>query len=163
MFIKLLTPVFLLAFLISTPAQAEENKDLVSVSAGYYDINDNEEAADFRLEYRWGTPLFWEIKPFAGLEATSDGAMYGLGGLLIDFDVADSIIITPSFGAGAYSDGSGKDLGHTVEFRSMIEVGYEFENESRASIGFSHISNASLDDNNPGTEVLSLYYHFPVN
>ena len=144
----------------AAPTHASE--DLLSLSAGYYDISDNEEAVDFRAEYRWGEPLLWQIKPFLGVEATSDGAVYGLGGLLLDWGVAPHFYITPGIGAGLYHDGDGKDLGHVVEFRSQIEAAYEFENASRFSLGFSHISNAGLDDRNPGTEILSLYYHHPV-
>ena len=50
-----------------------------------------------------------------------------------------------------------------VEFRSQVELGYQFENQSRLSLAFSHISNAELGDDNPGTEVLNLYYHLPLD
>ena len=153
--------IIALPFTICAPAQADT--DLFSVSAGYYDINDNEDAADFRIEYRWGDPLAWVIKPWVGAEATSDGAVYGVAGLLFDFKIGESFLITPSFGAGAYSDGDGKDLGHTIEFRSQLELGYKFENESRFGVAFGHISNASIGDSNPGTEILSVYYHHPVD
>ncbi len=35
-------------------------------------------------------------------------------------------------------------------------------NGSRLGLAFGHISNAGLDDDNPGTEILNLYYHIPV-
>lgn len=154
----LLLPLLLLAF--SAPAKAEG--DLLSLSIGYYDINDNEDATDFRAEYRWDSPLFWVIEPWIGAEGTSDGALYGLGGLLADIQVGNGFLITPSFGAGLYSDGDGKDLGHVVEFRSQLEMGWEFSNSSRIGIAGGHISNAGLGDKNPGTEFLNVYYHIPV-
>ena len=147
-------------FIFSTPASAEE--DLLSLGIGYYDINDDEHAADFRIEYRWDKPIFWVIEPFAGGEVTSDGAVYALGGVLADIKVGDGFLITPSFGAGLYGDGDGKDLGHVIEFRSQVELGWEFETGSRIGIAGGHISNAGLDDKNPGTEILNLYYHVPV-
>ena len=127
----------LLCLFTFSPAQADT--DLFSVSAGYYDINDNEEAVDFRLEYRWDDPLVWVVKPWVGIEATSEAAFYGVAGLLLDFQIADNFLITPSFGVGAYEDGDGKDLGHTLEFRSQLELGYKFENMSRIGVAFGHI------------------------
>ncbi len=155
----LLVALFVLAF--SAPAKADG--DLLSIGLGYYDINDNEDAADFRLEYRWDTPLLWVIEPWVGAEVSSDGAIYGVGGILADIQFQNGFLITPSFGAGLYSDGDGKDLGHVVEFRSQLELGYEFDNFSRIGIAGGHISNAGLDDRNPGTEFLNLYYHVPID
>jgi hypothetical protein len=151
-----------LILLTFSPARAQEEPNLLSLGIGYYDINDNEDAVDFRAEYRWGDDFFWQVKPWIGIEGSSDGAVYGLGGLLLDLEVANKFLITPSFGAGLYHDGDGKDLGHTIEFRSQIELGYKFENQSRVGLAFGHISNAALADRNPGTEILNLYYHMPV-
>ena len=144
-----------------TPAKAGEG-DLLSLGVGYYDINDNEDAADFRVEYRWDEQLLWVIEPWVGVEATSDGAFYGVAGLLADIQIGDHFLITPSFGAGLYTDGDGKDLGNTVEFRSQLELGYLFDNNHRIGIAGGHISNAGLGDRNPGTEILNVYYHIPV-
>ena len=83
--------------------------------------------------------------------------------MLVDITFFDSVVLTGSFAPGLWSEGSGKDLGHVVEFRSQVELGYQFENQSRLSVAFSHLSNAGLDDDNPGTEVLNLYYHIPLD
>lgn len=139
------------------------NRDYLGFSIGYYDINDNEETIDLRVEYRWDKKLLWEIKPWIGAEITGDGALYGLGGLRADFYVTDNVLITPSFGVGLYGDGDGKDLGHSIEFRSQLEVSYELENGVRLGLAGSHISNCHLDNDNPGTEVISLYYHTPAS
>jgi len=141
--------------------KADDN--LVSLGVGYYDIGEAKNATDFRMEYRWGNPFLWLLKPWAGVEVTSDGAVYGLGGILLDWKPADHFVVTPSFGGGFYADGGGKDLGYTIEFRSQLELGYEFESRSRLGLAFSHISNSSLGNRNPGTEILSLYYHIPVS
>lgn len=145
---------------VCAPAQAQS--DLLSLSIGYYDINDNEDAVDFRAEYRWDDPLVWVIKPWAGVEASSDAAFYALGGLLADIKVGSGFLITPSFGAGLYADGGGKELGSAVEFRSQLEMGWEFEGGARVGVAGGHISNGGLGDKNPGTEFLNLYYHIPV-
>ncbi len=141
----------------------DDDPSYLSLGIGYFDlVQEDNEAADFRLEYRHGQPLYF-LKPWLGLEVTSDGSFYGLGGLLVDLGIGERIAVTGSLGAGAYSKGDGKDLGDTIEFRSQIEVAYRFDNASRLGIAFSHISNASIGDDNPGTEILSLYYHFPIS
>ncbi len=144
------------------PAHADD-VNRMSVGVGYYDIFDNEDAADFRVEYRPGASILWELRPWLGIEVTSDSAVYGAAGFLYDFRLAPQWVLTPSIGAGLYANGNGKDLDSTIEFRSMLELGYEFQNASRLSAGISHISNASIGDNNPGTEILNVYYHIPIN
>lgn len=152
-----------LVFLNSQPAKAQDSS-LLSFGVGVYDVTqDDDMATDFRLEYRHGAPLFWKIKPWGGVEGTSDGSIWGGVGLLADFHLAPNIYVTPSFGAGLYSQGgSDKDLDYPIEFRSQIEGGYEFVNGQRVGLAFGHISNADLGDDNPGTEILNLYYHVPV-
>ncbi len=156
----------------TTTAAAQESGErnhLLSVSAGWFDVLDNlgDQAVDFRLEFRpdfaflIDTPMF-ELKPFIGVEAATNGALYGLGGILLDVSLGDRFIVTPSFGAGGYSNGGSPTLGHGIQFRSQIEAGYRFRNESRLTAAFSHISNAGLGNKNPGVEILSVYYHIPL-
>lgn len=151
------------AALFAAPAAHADGGDRLLLGLGYYDINDNEDALDARVEWRSGNDIVWGISPLAGVEATSDGAIYGLVGLYRDFPIAPQWYVTPSFSAGLYHDGGGKDLGHAVEFRSQLELGYEFQSTHRVSLGASHISNAGIGDSNPGTEIVNLYYHMPWN
>ncbi len=142
-------------------AAAEDDPHFLTLAAGYYDINDDQDAAELRAEFRSADKL-WIFKPFGGLMGTSDKAFYGYAGFLIDVYFGRRIVLTPSLAAGLYEDGDGKDLGHIVEFRSSIELAYRFDNRSRLGLSFYHLSNAGLDDNNPGTEVLSLNYSIPL-
>jgi hypothetical protein len=153
---------FATSLVAATPARAQD-PSFLTVGVGYFDINKQDNAAaDFRLEYRHGEK-FWIFKPWAGVEATSDGGFYGAAGILMDIYFGKRVVLTPSFGAGYYANGSGKDLGHAVEFRSQIELGYRFDDRSRLSLAFSHISNASIGDDNPGVEILNLYYSLPLD
>jgi len=166
---------------LAVPAAAASDTDLISIGGGIFDqdiidpdigfldvseTDSKDEAADFRLEYRFGTSLvpfiepYAKLKPWVGAEFTSDGAVYGAGGVLLDVPIGP-FVFTPSFGAGLYSNGAGKDLGSVLEFRTQFEVGYQFENQSRFSLSYSHISNAEISDTNPGANILSLYYHLP--
>lgn len=144
------------------PALAGDEPDFLAVGTGWYDFNDDRDAVDFRLEYRSDWKMLGIVKPWAGLEVTSDSAGYVVAGVLVDIFFGRRVVLTPSFGVGAYADGDGKDLGHVIEFRSQLELGYRFDDRSRLSLAVSHISNASLDDNNPGTEIATVYYHLPL-
>jgi hypothetical protein len=136
---------------------------VLSGGVGWYDfVQQDDEAGSFRLEYRHGEDFLW-LKPWGGVEANWDGSVWGGVGVLFDITLFDSVVLTASFAPGLWAQGSGKDLGHVVEFRSQAELGYQFENQSRLSIGLSHTSNANLDSTNPGVEVLSLYYHLPLD
>ncbi len=108
---------------------------------------------------------FFNLKPFAGFEATSDSANYFLAGVYLEDNVgtlftgdSSNFIFIPSFGVGYYNDGDGKKLGNEIEFRTTFEVGYQLKNENRIGLSFGHISNANIGDNNPGVEILSLSY-----
>ena len=70
---------------------------------------------------------------------------------------------TPSFGAGYYNDGDGRNLGHHFEFRTTIELSYQLKSENRIGISFGHISNANIGDKNPGVEVFNISYQIPFN
>ena len=64
-------------------------------------------------------------------------------------------ILSPSFGPGYYDQGNGKDLGHELEFKSQIDLGLNIGKSSNLSFGYSHLSNASLGDKNPGANSYS--------
>lgn len=140
-----------------------ETPSALSGGVGWYNfVHQDDEAVDFRLEYRHGDDFLW-LKPWGGLEVTTDGSVWGGIGALVDITFFDSVVLTGSFAPGLWAEGGGKDLGHVVEFRSQVELGYQFDNRSRISLAFSHTSNANLDKTNPGVEVLSLYYHLPLD
>lgn len=149
--------------LLGGAAAAQEMTDpgFLRVGAGYYDINDDQDAGEFHVEYISGEKL-WIFNPFAGIMGTTDAAVYGYGGIRLDVFLGRRWVFTPAFAAGLYSDGDGKDLGHVVEFRSALELAYRFDDRSRLGVSIYHLSNASLDDNNPGTEVATIHYSYPL-
>ena len=169
------TLVFFLFVLMCSPVVS---KGYDVFGFGYYDVkldggSDNE-ALDFRYERRFDYSLyeigpssyeFFNIKPFAGIEGTSDSAYFLIAGVYLDDNVgslltgkSSNFIFTPSFGTGYYDDGNGKKLGSEIEFRTTFEVSYQLENENRIGFSFGHISNANIGDQNPGVEIFSLSY-----
>jgi len=153
-------------------AQERTGPDLLSLGIGFFDMVQSDpggNAGDFRLEYRFADNLvpylddWMAVRPWVGTEVTTDGGLYGAGGLLFDIPVG-AFTFTPGFGAGLYHNGGGKDLGSALEFRSTAELSYRFQNESRLSVAFGHISNTgAFSEQNPGAEILTLYFHFPAN
>ena len=97
-------------------AQSAGDADVISFGGGWYDLNDDDDAMDLRLEYRPGVTYFGFVKPWVGIEVTSDGALYGAAGVLADINLTPNIVLTPSLGAGLYSNGGGKDLGRAIQF-----------------------------------------------
>ena len=151
-------------------AQEPVDPHLLTIGAGYFGVYqpNDVKAADIRVEFRPGVTLLdfnqpgFAVKPFVGLEVATDGSVFGLGGFLLDFVVAEHVVVTPSIGVGAYGAGNGRDLGHVIEFRSQVEVGYRFDNDARITAAIGHISNANIGARNPGVEIATVYVHLPL-
>lgn len=109
-----------------------------------------------------GWDKYVQIRPMVGVEGTSDGAVYGYGGFVLDIFLTPNIFLSPNEVVGLYYNGNGKRLGSVVEFRSTLEAGYRFDNNWRLSASFGHISNAGLGSKNPGTEILSGNLYVPT-
>src|SRR3546814_13720152 len=75
---------------------AADDADFLSIGGGWYDWNDDQDAADFRVEYRSGYKLLGLVKPWIGIEATTDQAVYGVGGILMDSYFGRRWVLTPS-------------------------------------------------------------------
>tara|TARA_B100000131_G_C18009567_1_gene569902 strand:+ start:545 stop:1075 length:531 start_codon:yes stop_codon:yes gene_type:complete len=170
--------VFVL-FVLKTQIAFAEGYDVFGV--GIYDIkfdgSSSDNATDLRYERRFNYTLFdigpaednfFYLKPFAGIELTSDNAYYFISGIYLEDNLGELASgdennwhITPSFGLGYYDDGDGKKLGNKIEFRTGLEFSYQLKNRDRIGVSISHISNANIGDKNPGVEIISLSYQKP--
>tara|TARA_R110000868_G_scaffold2930_6_gene19985 strand:- start:35124 stop:35621 length:498 start_codon:yes stop_codon:yes gene_type:complete len=152
----------LCGFLAAPLSAAADDPDFLTFAVGAYDlVQDHDQAVEFRAEYRSDKKI-WIFKPFVGAMGTTDSAFYGYGGVLVDVYFGRRWVLTPSFAAGYYDKGNGFDLGYELEFRSSVELSYRFDNRTRLGLSFYHMSNASIGDDNPGTEVLSVVYSIPL-
>ncbi len=171
--------LFILVFYLKTFALFAEGYDVIGI--GLYDVkldgSSSNYATDFRFERRFDNSLieigpeednFFYLKPFAGIEVTSDSAFYALGGVYLEDNLGKLFIgeenkwnFTPSFGLGYYDDGDGKKLGNKIEFRTTIEFSYQLKNKNRIGLSLGHISNANIGNKNPGVEIISLSYQKP--
>jgi hypothetical protein len=140
-----------------------DDESRVALGVGAFNIfpdgGGDDSAVGFIGELRLGEKL-WFIGPAVGVTVNTDGGVYGYVGIYSDF-VIGNIVLTPFSGVGAYSEGDSKDLGGTFEIRSSLEISYEFENRQRIGMVFAHLSNAGINDSNPGEEELMLTYSFP--
>lgn len=157
--------VVAIAALVSTERSVmAEEPAFLSVGAGIYDVNDDETTSEGRVEYRFSEAnKLWHFSPFVGLMANANGATYGYGGIGLDIFFGKRWVLTPNFAVGIYGNGDSKDLGHAVEFRSGVELAYRFDDYSRLGLAVHHISNAGLDERNPGTESVLLMYSIPFD
>lgn len=146
---------------IATADEPFREPDLVTISAGSFDVNDDMTAGQFGVEFRLNTRL-WIFRPQVGLFATTDAAFYAYAGLYTDFYFGKRVVLSPSFSIGGFHEGEGKDLGGALEFRSALELAYRFDNASRLGVQIGHISNASIYDTNPGEEFIILNYSIPT-
>ena len=161
--VKLFKYFFVSALIVAPSSVAAEDLGFLALGAGYYDVYQKKhKATEFRAEYRSGEKI-WIFKPLLGVMGTSDTAIYGYGGFLVDVFFGRRFVLTPSLSAGYYENGDGRDLGYGLEFRSSIEFSYRFDNRARLGLAFYHLSNANLGDFNPGTEVLSVLYSIPLS
>lgn len=137
--------------------------DYLNFYAGRFDIAQRDKMANqYGVEYRY-EDIYHGLRPGVGVNVTSDDAVYGYSGFFWDLHLTEGLIFTPNVVMGAFSHGDGKDLGYGLEFRSGLELSYEFPLKNRLGVAFNHISNASLGNHNPGSETLLFIYEHPLN
>jgi lipid A 3-O-deacylase len=140
----------------------ESKPALLSVGVGVFNVVKPNRSSQYQLEYK-PAPSFYGIRPLVGAFATDKASFYIYGGMFYDIYLGKGFILTPSFAPGFYFKGNGKNLHYPLEFRSCLEIAYEFKNKSRFGAQFYHISNASLAHKNPGEESLIFYYAIPLS
>ncbi len=135
----------------------------VDLGTGVFDVfkrdRDGQTSASARVELRIGEKLYG-FGPLIGLMANTDGGVNGYGGLYVDLAVGD-IIVTPIAAVSGYSQGGSSYLSGVFLFRIGLGAAYEFENKVRVGVRLSHLSNASIHDDNPGEEEIYLTIALP--
>lgn len=141
-----------------------DESSYLDLGAGVFNIQDHQDGGrngEGRVEFRYGDKLFG-IGPAMGLLADAKGAIFGYGGFYADI-AYHGIVVTPMMGLGGYRRGGSEDLGGTFQFRLGLTVAYEFDDRSRLGVQFAHISNANVQDTNPGENELLATYAIPLN
>ena len=157
----IVTFIMLLLAGAGTPAHSQgvdgENKILIRVGTGLYDVRRPNATAFRQVEIGF---MHEEntLQPFAGFMSTTTEDSYGYLGLLAEVPVVNQVQALVRFAGGIYTRGTGTNLGFPLEFRSELELAWQWTSQSRIGIAFSHLSNGAFSDVNPGLEILSLTY-----
>lgn len=154
-----------LAFVsLAAPAVAGEGEH-ISVYGGQFEVlgdSGDDTSAMGGAEYRF-KDQFNGLRPVLGAFANDDGGAYAYGGAYWDLPLGtEPFVISPGFAVGGYHSGGSKDLGYGIEFRSTLEIAYQFDGGDRLGVAFSHLSNAGIGDSNPGVETLQAVYSFAL-
>jgi len=148
-----------LFFIFSVQLNSEEIKKLpseheVNFYSGLFDFSDTgKKSTLFGLQHQnenlTRDTFLGTLSPVSGALITADSAAYFYTGVQAQYKLG-AINLTPSFTPGIYEKGSGKDLGHMIEFKSEVQLSLNLFENSEFGMSYNHISNASLGDKNPG-------------
>ena len=139
---------------IAAEENIDKNETELNIFTGMFDWSDHKQKSGLiGLEHQ-NEELFREsflgrLSPITGGFLTENNAFYLYTGAQAEYDLG-MFTITPSFAPGYYSSGDGKVLGHSLEFKSEIQMSLDLSNSTQFGMSYNHISNASLGSKNPG-------------
>lgn len=146
--------------LLPPPARAGgEGSGQLTLGVGTFDIFEDP-APEAWLAYRPPRHL-GPLYPRLGVLGNADGGLYAFAGVLFDLRLGRWHLM-PNTAIGAWHEGGSKDLGHTLVFRSGLEIAYRLGGGARLGVGFHHVSNGGIGHSNPGAESLTLTYSLPL-
>ena len=161
------TAFVILLIIFSYKVSADEQKKLPSEHeynfySGMFDFSDSgKKSTLFGFQHQnenlTRKSFIGTLSPITGALITADGASYFYTGIQAQYKIG-KINLTPSFTPGIYEKGSGKDLGHAIEFKSELQLSLNLLENSQLGMSYNHISNASLGDKNPGANSYMFNY-----
>ena len=129
---------------------------------GMFDFSDHKQSSGLLGLQHQNEDLFrnsflGKLSPISGGFFTEKSAFYLYSGVQAEYELG-FLTITPSFAPGYYNYGSGKDLGHPLEFKSEIQMNFNLSDTTHLGMSYNHISNASLGTKNPGANSYMLNF-----
>ena len=126
----------------------------LNLFTGIFDFSDDKQRAGLFGMQHQNEQLFREsflgkLSPITGGFLTENSAFYLYSGVQAEYDLG-FFTITPSFAPGYYNEGSGKDLGAPLEFKTEVQMTLNLSDTTHLGMSYNHISNASLGSKNPG-------------
>lgn len=132
----------------------------LAISAGDVILDEVSIANELYLRYDAGK-TYGPFQPIFGASFTDQGSVWAGAGTAWT-SKWDQAYLQLHLMGGLYSQGGGADIGSLVEFRSGVEIGYEFDSGTRIGLSYDHRSNAEIDPVNPGLETLQLRVSIPL-
>lgn len=162
----------------ASPAAAEELGGLLSEvrigwmlhDAGIFGRSE-EEGFDIDGELLFASPdvldVIWSPRPLLGVSVNTAGDTSQVyGGLAWDWNFWGPLFVEGSLGLSVHdgnleaSSPDRKALGCRVLFRESVALGARFLERHSLSLMLTHISNATLCDNNEGLDTIGIRYGF---
>ena len=154
-----LTLPFLLIFLFTAVSNSDEKQEAfndhqINFHTGTFDYSDDgKKSSLFGFQHQNVSlnrkSFLGNLSPITGFILTQDNASYLYTGVQAEYKIG-KINFTPSFTPGYYNKGDGKDLGHSLEFKSELQFSVDLFSNTQLGFSYNHISNASLGSKNPG-------------
>ena len=168
--LKIVLVLFTFCFFFMSSLKSEEAEKLTdpheyNFYTGMFDFSDEGKKSTLvgiqhQNENLYRDSFLGALSPVTGFLITSDSATYLYTGVQAEYNIGKMSVI-PSFTPGLYGQGDGKDLGHMVEFKSEVQLSFDFLKNSELGFSYNHISNASLGEKNPGAN--SYMFNFLKN
>ena len=141
-------------FSFSNAEEIKSNETELNFFTGMFDFSDHKQKAGIIGIQHQNDDLFrnsflGRLSPITGGFLTENNAYYLYTGAQAEYDLG-VFTITPSFAPGYYSSGDGKDLVHSLEFKSEVQMSLNLSDSTEFGMSYNHISNASLGDKTPG-------------
>ena len=151
---KLLAINIIICLFFNSLSFADEKKSGLNFYTGMFDFSDDGKRASlYGIEHQnenlYRDTFLGRISPVTGAMITADSATYIYTGIEANYSVG-VLNLTPSFTPGLYRQGSGKDLGHPLEFKSEVQLSLDLSEGTNLGMSYNHVSNASLGKKNPG-------------
>ena len=138
---------------LSKKVSNDSNTEL-NIFTGQFDFSDHKQKAgviglQHQNEDLFRQSFMGKLSPITGGFLTENNAFYLYTGVQAEYEFGN-LKITPSFAPGYYNYGNGKDLGYPLEFKTEVQMSFEFSEDTHLGMSYNHISNASLGTKNPG-------------
>jgi hypothetical protein len=137
---------------VAAPASAEPASFVFSLGQWGLRAHEPNEVA-VQLEYRAAIRWWW-VRPLGGLLMSTEGTQYLFAGVVLELPLPWGVVLAPGFAPGIRYVNGTRDLGAVVLFKSSVELTVPIVRGLRLGASFSHISNATLGNPNPGIETL---------
>ena len=159
--------LFISAIIIIAPVNAEEDKNLkknneYSFYHGTFDFSDEGKKTTLigfqhQNEELNRDTFIGNLSPITGAQLMANNATYVYSGVQAQYKLG-KLNFNPSFTPGLYGEGDGKNLGHTLNFKTELQLTVDMFKNTEFGVKYNHLSNGGIGDKNPGANSYMLNF-----